>query len=298
MKELFIVAGNAFTISAPDNVTGIDTIMPRFMPFVASEYQDPALNVEITAGVLPELCGETIYEPDYDGIGAVIPRTFRTADGALGFEFSHVKEQCPRLTMTMTQTLTEAKIFYVETAPAADALFLSHALMIAYVMATAATGTLLMHASAVVSGGSAYLFQGRSGTGKSTHSQMWLENIAGTELLNDDHPAVRFSVDGTPMAYGTPWSGKTDCYRNSAAPIGGFVRIVRSPENELKRLSPLMAYASLTASVFYLPFMTEVQRDVRHRTIERLAAMTPCCDMNCRPDADAAIVCSQGLLNT
>ncbi len=54
----------------------------------------------------------------------------------------------------------------------------------------------------------AVMFLGESGTGKSTHSRMWLENIEGSTLLNDDAPAVRISADGT-TAYGTPWSGKT-----------------------------------------------------------------------------------------
>lgn len=297
MKELFIVADNAFTITAPDGMEVIDVLMQRFKPFAATRHQEPLLNVVITIDDLPESSGEVIYEPECDGMGFMKSRVLRADDGGHVMEFSHISQPYLRMKMILSSAMDKAEIVFTPTGKAVDTSFLAHALMIAYVMATAATGTLLMHASAVVSGGSAYLFQGRSGTGKSTHSRMWLENIAGTELLNDDHPAVRFSVDGTPMAYGTPWSGKTDCYRNSAAPIGGFVRIVRSPENELKRLSPLMAYASLTASVFYLPFMTEVQRDVRHRTIERLAAMTPCCDMNCRPDADAAIVCSHGLLN-
>ena len=37
------------------------------------------------------------------------------------------------------------------------------------------------------------LFQGKSGTGKSTHSGLWLKHIPGCELLNDDNPIVHFN---------------------------------------------------------------------------------------------------------
>ena len=54
---------------------------------------------------------------------------------------------------------------------------------------------------------------GKSGTGKSTHSRLWLKYIPDTKLLNDDNPAVRIMDNNTIMIYGTPWSGKTPCYK-------------------------------------------------------------------------------------
>ena len=50
---------------------------------------------------------------------------------------------------------------------------------------------LSLHASCVVRDGEGYLFMGRSGTGKSTHSRLWIQTFPGTELLNDDNPAIR-----------------------------------------------------------------------------------------------------------
>ncbi|MDE5554377.1 MAG: hypothetical protein K2J10_04255 [Muribaculaceae bacterium] len=176
-----------------------------------------------------------------------------------------------------------------------DLYFLTHALMIAYMLATTGNGTLTIHSSTVIYNDKAYLFQGRSGTGKSTHASLWIANIPGAELLNDDNPIIRFSPDGTAMAYGSPWSGKSDCYRNLAAPIGALVRIVRSQNNELRKLSPLHAYASLTASVGYLPLLSEKDREMRHKTIERLVGSVKCCEMHCRPDADAALTCMTAL---
>lgn len=77
----------------------------------------------------------------------------------------------------------------------------------------------MLHSAAVVRDGKAVLFMGKSGTGKSTHAQLWLREFAGTSLLNDDNPVVRVSADGTVTVYGSPWSGKTPCYRNAEAPV-------------------------------------------------------------------------------
>ena len=88
------------------------------------------------------------------------------------------------------------------------------------------------------------MFLGRSGTGKSTHSRLWLESIEGTELLNDDNPVIRVT-DGQAFIYGTPWSGKTPCYKNEVLPLKAVVRLSQAPHNKIERLSPLQSYASL-----------------------------------------------------
>lgn len=298
MKEIFKVAQNVFSVTAPDSLAVWDALMRRFGPFAAVTHEMPVLKVDIReVGKLPEPAGERIYEPEYDGIGFITSRASRLDDGSLVMEFSLVSEDEPRLWMKMPEALNSAEIAITPKNVDEDVYFLTHALMISYMLATSGNGMLLIHASAVTYGGKAYLFQGKSGTGKSTHSRMWVENIPGAELLNDDHPVIRFAADGTPMAYGSPWSGKKHCYRNMGAEVGAFVRIVRGQENVLRRLAPLNSYASLTASMFYLPILNEDQREMRHRAIERLACEVPCFEMHCRPDAEAALTCMNGVSN-
>ena len=52
-----------------------------------------------------------------------------------------------------------------------------------------------IHSSVIESSGRGTLFLGESGTGKSTHTRLWRENIEGARLLSDDSPSVRI-VDG------------------------------------------------------------------------------------------------------
>ena len=167
----------------------------------------------------------------------------------------------------------------------------NNALMLLYAFASAPFSALEMHASVVTRGGRGFLFLGRSGTGKSTHSRLWLAHIEGTELLNDDNPVLRI-VDGEARVYGTPWSGKTACYKAQDAPVGAVVRLRQAPENRIERLSTVAAYASLMASASgFRPIRTLA--DAQHATLAALVAEVPCYQLDCLPDEAAARLCQQ-----
>lgn len=104
-----------------------------------------------------------------------------------------------------------------------------------------------IHSSVIVADNRGVLFLGESGTGKSTHTRLWRENIEGARLLNDDSPIVRI-VDGKVRVYGSPWSGKTPCYKNEVYPMAGLCRLSQAPHNRITRLSNLMAIGALLPS--------------------------------------------------
>ena len=168
---------------------------------------------------------------------------------------------------------------------------LNSALMLAFILATARLDTVLMHASAVLNVGKAYLFLGRSGTGKSTHSRLWLRAIAGTNLLNDDHPILRVDAQGNVIVYGSPWSGKTPCYQNTSAPVGGIVRIKRAPKNRIHRLSPIESYASLLTSSSGMTWQKELA-DSKDSTLQKIISAVACWTLECLPDEAAALLCA------
>lgn len=122
-------------------------------------------------------------------------------------------------------------------------------MMLLYALRTSTLGCLEVHASVIMKEGKAVAFLGKSGTGKSTHSRLWLENIPKTELLNDDNPIIRIHPDGKVLIYGSPWSGKTPCYKKVSVPLAGVVRLSQAPFNKITRLSGIQAYACLFPSV-------------------------------------------------
>ena len=106
---------------------------------------------------------------------------------------------------------------------------------------------MMLHSSAVEWKGSAYLFSGASGIGKSTHTRLWQqlykENV---QVFNDDKPALRF-VDDRWYAYGTPWCGKDGINQNKKVSLAGICFLQRGDENKIRRLSAFEALPYVTA---------------------------------------------------
>ncbi|MDD3108422.1 MAG: hypothetical protein PHV49_04335 [Alistipes sp.] len=177
-----------------------------------------------------------------------------------------------------------------EGSEAAQAFAFNRTLMICYLLATAKLDTLLMHASAIVCDGKGYLFMGKSGTGKSTHSSLWIKYIEGSKLMNDDNPVIRI-VHGVPILYGSPWSGKTPCYRNVSAPVGGFIRLKQGAENRIRRQNPIESYASLLSSSSGMAWEQSLS-DGKDCALQHFIALVPCWLMECRPDEEAARLCA------
>lgn len=166
----------------------------------------------------------------------------------------------------------------------------NRAVMLMFLLATADKDTLLMHASVIRNGGKGYLFMGKSGTGKSTHSALWRSYIPSSELMNDDNPAVRI-INGQAWVFGSPWSGKTPCYRNISAPVGGFIRLRQAKENRICPQNPIEGYASLLTSSSGMSWEA-VLADGKARTLQQLVAAVPCWQLDCLPDEAAARLCA------
>ena len=163
---------------------------------------------------------------------------------------------------------------------------LDNALMIIYALASACRDTALFHAAVISFEGKGYMFLGKSGTGKSTHSSLWLRHIEGTELVNDDNPVVRRLPDGFYL-FGSPWSGKTPCYRNISYPLGGVVSLAQAPYNKIRRLKALEAYAALVPSISGKRWDKRVAEGL-HETENLMAGQVPVWHLDCLPDEAAA----------
>ncbi len=145
---------------------------------------------------------------------------------------------------------------------------------------------MMLHASCVVVDGKAYLFSAPSGTGKSTHVQLWLKLFGDRAfILNDDKPALRV-IDGKIYAYGTPWSGKYDCSVNTCAELGGIAFVKRAEENSIRQMQTSEAFYSLMDQTLrvYPPRAQLMFMD----TIEKIASSNRIFELCCNMDASAA----------
>jgi hypothetical protein len=176
---------------------------------------------------------------------------------------------------------------------------IDNGLMLMYAFRTAPLMTLEMHAAVVIrdvptfqssKGSNGFLFLGHSGTGKSTHARQWLAAFEDAWLLNDDNPILRVMNDGQVRVYGSPWSGKTPCYKNADVPVGAIVKLSQAPHNKLETISLPQAYAYMLSSASGLK-MEQTMADNIFETIKHIITHTPCYHLACLPNEEAAKVC-------
>lgn len=175
---------------------------------------------------------------------------------------------------------------------------LNDALMLVYAFAGAFHATMLIHASCILHNGYGYPFIAQSGTGKSTHSSLWMKHIEDSQLMNDDNPIIRIHADdGRPYIYGSPWSGKTPCYRNIMAPLGAVVRIDRALKNSIERLRTVEAFATVLPACSSMKWDTVIYNHLCD-SITTIIATTPIYTLHCLPDEEAARVCHQCIVKS
>lgn len=151
-----------------------------------------------------------------------------------------------------------------------------------------------LHASTVVYNGKAYLFSADSGTGKSTHTGLWLKLLGDKAyILNDDKPALRL-IDGVWYAFGTPWSRKDDISVNAGIPVGGICMLRRGERNEIE------PYKGKEA-IFDLFVQTNRPKAANYRIkllelLDDLFQQVPVWKMKCNMELDAAAIAYEAMV--
>jgi hypothetical protein len=290
MKNTFkyTVAGHTFCVTLPEGLSPEEHLRP-YEPFTDAGDAAPLFTLELQ--LVPSL-REAVRGKVRECLNDESPYfwIFEDEDGRFNFAFSYTKAH-PDCFLVTSDDFKSNVVYVSEAAAARYAEFaLSNAMMLLYTFCTSPYQTLMVHASVIAHEEGGYMFLGRSGTGKSTHSRLWLNHIEDTYLLNDDNPVVRY-IDGQAYVYGTPWSGKTPCYKNESMPLKAVVRLSQAPYNKIARLAPLQSFASL------MPACSCMRWDgasvaALHKTVEKVISAVPCWHLECLPDADAAVLCN------
>ena len=286
-KRYYMVAGHRFGVSG-----GAESfaLMDNYEPFACTE-GETVFDLAVASGDAPAYTEEMRQEDEklrVDGHSSGIGQTIvcgHTAAGEAVFEFHWWGTTAGWLICSddyrQGRLLTTGH--YVKMA-------IDNALMVMFALATAQRQTVLFHAAVVSYEGRGYMFLGPSGTGKSTHASLWQRYIAGTQLVNDDNPVVRIGEDGEATVYGSPWSGKTPCYRNVRYPLGAIVLLSQAPYNKIQRLGAIHAYAALVESISGKRWDGHIA-DGLHRTENALASTVAVWHLECLPDEAAARLC-------
>ena len=145
---------------------------------------------------------------------------------------------------------------------------------------------MLIHSSAVVYNGKAYLFSAPSGTGKSTHASLWLKLLGDKAyVINDDKPIIRL-IDGKFYVYGTPWSGKHKKDVNTRAEISAICFINQAKEDTIRVASVKEIFPLLLNQTVRFSEITET--DKLFGLIEKLLTSVKLFRLSCTPNLSAA----------
>lgn len=278
----YLVAGHLFRLifKVEEN---IEDVLPSCTPFAHTDSkQEPLFEMTVTSDSCNE---ETIDEIGQFDCGGCNHGVYESKDGGYQFVISSVaKVPCCRV--CVNAYFTKATVHMLNDQPSDRSFGVNNALMIVYAFATAPYNTLLIHSSVIRKDGKGYLFLGKSGTGKSTHTRLWLKHIPESDLMNDDNPIVRY-IDGKTNVYGSPWSGKTPCYRNIVAEAGAFVQLEQKKKNEIKRENILQSFADILSSVSIMKWDKRIYNEICN-TISNILGVTPVYHLGCLPDEEAA----------
>ena len=285
MTKYYKVADFVFAVTLGGN-RDLEVLLPSFSVFECCERPEGDLLFKLVEEEVEEDCPLAEFlEEDVNDMGHTC--LYRVGDRyrvtVRYAEFEHVMEAGSDFRQVSARLKWEDP--YVPSV-------LCSMLRIVFAQAALLHSAVSLHSSTVVKDGKAYMFMGRSGTGKSTHSRLWLEHL-GAALLNDDNPIVRI-VDGKALVYGSPWSGKTPCYKDKSAPIAAMVRLAQAPENRFERKSEIEAFAILLPGCSVLRFDRNLYGNLCETLIE-LAEMVCVGEMRCLPDMDAAHTCWEGV---
>ena len=291
MIRYFEVAGFRFAIEAtPEQLEQV----PNYTPFITDESDGNSLFIiRVQQATLLAMKGwEHVFTDSSEGD---LPRIelYKNDRGEWLFSVAYTSDG-PQVSMIRCSADWREVTLY--THPNYVRFAIDNAAMLVYAFATNARQTLLFHSSVIRRQGQAFMFLGKSGTGKSTHSEQWLKAFPDAELMNDDNPVVRLLPDGSVRVYGSPWSGKTPCYRAVDAPVKALVQLAQAPQNQIVQLKMTQAYPYMLASVSGLKLQPDMM-DHLYESIAALLERVPVYKLDCLPNEQAARLCAQTCLS-
>ena len=162
----YIVAGHLFTVKADETVSAR---MTNYEPFRTdkADITDALFSLTVIQGTPVSYVEE--WRQDEEGQDTICGHT---EDGNPVFEFRFAGKTSGWLVCVPGYHSATLHLSGFQTKAALD-----NSLMILFAMASACSGTVLFHAAVVGLDGHGYMFLGKSGTGKSTHARLWLQNI-------------------------------------------------------------------------------------------------------------------------
>ena len=222
---------------------------------------------------IPKPCGENLY--DYgiwkmvrtnqeDSVYRTLPGSDQIVSARMDF-----KESRTNISVFCTENIGVEKRDFIFTGQAFSQMVLQHQRMV-------------LHGSCIAYNGKAIIFSAPSGTGKSTHTELWKKYYPETIHINDDTPVLRLDNPDEVLACGSPWSGKTRLNTNISVPLAAIVFLEQGKENCISSLSKIEAIGRVLGEARKIPFRHAMMEaaELCGQLLERVPVYRLSCDIS------------------
>lgn len=204
-----------------------DAVFPsEFTPFSSEDTRELAQTIHIVAE----------KGPDDSAYATLISHPLLCVYEASNGYLLRYPESSSMRSVWMSRDGSEV-IIYVK--PPYDATLRSdifHAIRVTFLYLAEKHDLYAIHSASIEYRGKAWLFSGPSGTGKSTHTNLWHDALS-VERLNGDINLIGKGEAGVPTVYGIPWCGTSEIFTTNRHPLGGITLLSQASNNQVLALS-------------------------------------------------------------
>lgn len=153
----------------------------------------------------------------------------------------------------------------------------------------------VFHSSAIGCNDGGVVFSAASGTGKSTHTSLWLREFSDTFMVNDDSPIIRLEEDGDVNLCGTPWAGTTGINTNTIIPLKGIVFLERGETNSIEQISVLQSIRLFMGGIS--PALNSSMLEKSLETLNKILSRVPVYILKCNMEPEAAKIAREKIFD-
>lgn len=243
------------------------------MPRLTVRLADLTIGIDCLYEQTEHLLSDYRHSPaDADFSVAVTPTDLENERQKCLLQYSREKKPCPNFTPAeLESTALYRKIALV--LPLYDAF--------------------VFHGSAVAVGNRAFIFTAKSGTGKTTHTNLWLKNIPDSFVVNGDKPILRLK-NGIPTVYGTPWMGKENLGQNLSVPLNAICVLSRGEINTIEKTTFSAEMMTLIGQTYRPPQPDRLVATLK--TLEKIGNQVSLYRLSCNMENEAAWVSYRGMV--
>lgn len=161
---------------------------------------------------------------------------------------------------------------------------LFHAIRFSFLYLAQKRHMAVLHSASVLYQGRAWLFSAPSGTGKSTHTNLWKDHLR-VPVLNGDLNLLTLEK-GQPVIHGIPWCGTSDICDQGTYPLGGIILLKQAGEDRVEELPPDVQRLLILQRLIS-PSWTPQMLDCNLRLVDKLIPRIYVARLNCTKSISA-----------